>query len=241
MPRRRLRLLRYCALGLSALTLAACGGTSAQPRPVEPRRFDVINKAKTSGSGARRLTARRRIRSSPRGILRRDLDRVLEAGPGALLQRVPLQPIFGARHRFLGFRVISVFENRPSALRYGVRPGDLVLRVNGQQLLTPAHLLQVFRLLRNASHLEVDVVRDSKPVKIRVPIIDPAIEKVSKDSIGWWLKDSLVKTCSVSANVSTLAHSIAFVSFTGAHLETQTAPSSRFSESGPQYTFDRQV
>lgn len=194
MPRWRLQLLRYCACGLAALIASACGGTSAQPKPIEPRRFNVTKKTNTAGSGARRLTTRRVRRSSPRGILRRDLDRFLDAGPGALLQRVPLQPMFGSGHRFMGFRVISVFENRPKALRYGVRPGDLVLRINGQQLLTPAHLLQVFRLLRNASHLEVDVVRDNKPVKVRVPIVDPAAEKESSASFPRLPKEPTAKT-----------------------------------------------
>lgn len=143
-------------------------------------------------------------RSSPRGILRRDLDRLLDAGPGVLLQRVQLQPAFGAGRRFVGFEIVSVFENQPAALRYGVRPGDLVLRVNGQQLLTPAHLVEVFRLLRNASQLEVELVRRGKPLTVRVPIIDPEPTTGRATPVSEVAPRSSAKTCSRSSNMDTL-------------------------------------
>ena len=91
------------------------------------------------------------------------------------MQQVPLQPVFGQGRQFRGFAVVSVFGNRPKALRYGVYPGDMVLRVNGQALLTPAHLMQVFRLLRNATRLEIVVSRRGKKVEVKVPIIDPGV------------------------------------------------------------------
>ena len=158
-----------CLPGVFLLALGACGG--GQSAVATKSTTGPMVAKKPVGSGARRRP-KLQPKSSPKGILRRDLDRLLDAGPGALLQRVPLAPVFGANRKFVGFQIVSVFENNPQALRYGVLPGDFVSRINGHRILTPAHLLQVFETLRNATHLEIAVIRQRQPHKVRVPIVD---------------------------------------------------------------------
>lgn len=213
MSGRRVQILRNCAVGLALATLFSCAGSSRTSERVRavPAEENTKVGASFRASGARRASPRRKRRSSPRGIWRKDIDRILDAGPGALLARVPLQPIFGKGRQFSGFSIVSVFENRPEALRYGAQPGDVVVSINGQRILTPADLLEVFRLLRNATRLEIDLLRSSRPVKIRVPILDPSdVTQATSQRIGA-LKEPTVKTCSRYPNVSTLRHSPTFV------------------------------
>ena len=124
----------------------------------------------------------------------------------------------------MGFQIVSVYENRPEALRYGVHPGDVVLSVNGQQLLTPAHLLQVFRLLRNATSLEIDLSRRGKKVEVRVPILDAVPAESAKKPLMGAIRWLGPKTCSRSSNMPTLRHSPAFVARSTSFPESRPAP-----------------
>lgn len=110
----------------------------------------------------------------PPTIERRDLERVLDAGPGALLQHVPLLPVMseGERRRFVGYRIGAVFDNSPTVLRYGVRPGDLLHSVNGQTIATPDQMMRVFAGLRTATEVQVSVVREGQRLDLRWPVIE---------------------------------------------------------------------
>jgi len=161
-----------CLTTLAAGTFAVgCAGASVDQREFHDSPVQV-DESVSSHSGARKVALQTSPRKRRRVIVRSDLDRVLAAGPGALLHAVPIEPVFGSRRRFVGFRIVSLWNNDRRVLRYGVLPGDMVTRINGQPVLTPAHLMQVFKLLHNAATLQVDLMRAGRRVRVTVPIVE---------------------------------------------------------------------
>lgn len=120
------------------------------------------------GSGARSepLTA------APLVIARPALDRLIAAGPGALLGQVVLEPQRGADRKFQGFRIVSLFGDTPEVLRYGVRPGDILVSSQGQRVVTPGDLLTVFQKLRGARTVEVQVRRAGETLVLQWPVVE---------------------------------------------------------------------
>lgn len=125
-----------------------------------------------SGSGARPVASESQDRALvlPRPLL----QRVLDAGPGWLLGQVPLEPLFDDKRRFAGFRIVSVFGDRPEVLRYGVLPGDALLAIGKRRIVTPGDLSAAFEDLRGAQELAVTVRRAGQVREVRVPIVEAA-------------------------------------------------------------------
>ena len=164
------------ALGLM-LVLAACSHAPARRATVDasattgPADTAEIESLRASGA----VTYVPPPTRVPEGAIDRVLlERVLAAGPGWLLSEVELRPTFLAKHKFNGFKVVSLFRNDPKVLRYGVLPGDIVRAINGQKLVTPGDLLLVFARLKLADTLEIDVQRDGVDRRLRFPIV-PAL------------------------------------------------------------------
>jgi hypothetical protein len=114
----------------------------------------------------------------PAGTLpRAELVRVLDAGPGAFLQHVDVQPRFRAGH-FYGWRVVSFFPDDPrfaAAPRpRPILPGDVVMRVNGRALERPEQLVQAWQALRapTVRELVVELERAGVVHALRWAIVD---------------------------------------------------------------------
>ncbi len=160
------------------LVLTACGATQAGRDPsgdgapsASAANEEASEPPRASGAAAY-VPQKARI---PDGAIDRVLlERVLAAGPGWLLSEVPLQPTFLAKHKFNGFKLVSVFRNDPAVLRYGILPGDIVRSVNGQKLATPGDLLLVFERLKTTDMLEIVVQRDGADRLFRFPVL-PAL------------------------------------------------------------------
>ena len=155
------------------LLLTACGSArpdrhadEAAPESTEPATAEP-----TSGAVAYVPPV---VRVPEGAIDRVLLDRALAAGPGWLLSEVPLQPTFLAKHKFNGFKIVSLFRNDPKVLRFGVLPGDIVRAVNGQKIVTPGDLLLVFARVKSADALDIDVQRDGVDRAVHIPIL-PAL------------------------------------------------------------------
>lgn len=174
------------SIALCLTALAGCGGGRTEAddplaedrsaiRAADPARRDAA--AARSGSGARSTTTAAETQG-PLVLPRSVLNIVLDAGPGAFLAEVPLQPVRDNAGKFAGFAVVSVFGGHPTAARFGVRPGDVVLQVAGQRLVTPGDLAAIFAKLRSADELVVQVRRRGQPLTFRCPIAEavPAAE-----------------------------------------------------------------
>ena len=167
-----------CGVFSTIVVLSACSSPSVRrDQPLigaEDGRSTLAKpgSSTTQGSGARRVRLKHGHVIGPPTIHRSIVDRIVRAGPGRLLQLVPLNPIFDSRRRFRGFRIVRVYDNSARVLRYGVRPGDELVSVNGVRILRPTHMLALFKLLPNASELQIVVRRAGKPLHVRILISD---------------------------------------------------------------------
>ncbi len=105
----------------------------------------------------------------PGAIQRADLLAVLVAGPAALLQKVVTEPV-RKNGKFVGFRIAKFNQSPPTAI--DLRPGDVVLSVNGRKIERPENYFQVFEELQVASELRFKLLRDNEVKTLLYPIID---------------------------------------------------------------------
>jgi type II secretion system protein C len=161
---------RTLAVAVAALSLlssvAACGGATATtklaktPEPTTPAPPD-----KPAPAADDRVLRRSVVRS------------VVKGGLGLFLQRVTLddQPVT-KDGRFHGFRIAALPD---AALWRGVdlRPGDVIVRVNGMPIEHPEEALEAFRSLEVASELRVAYERDGVGRELSFPILDDEPQK----------------------------------------------------------------
>jgi type II secretory pathway component PulC len=103
-------------------------------------------------------------------IHRAELDAVLDAGPGAFLTRLEIEPVMEGES-FVAFQVAALHDE---AMFSGVDllPGDRLVSVNGQSIERPEHAMTVWSSLRVASELRVVVIRAGASRELRFAIID---------------------------------------------------------------------
>lgn len=94
---------------------------------------------------------------------------VLSAGVGRFLQSVQLEPAL-ARGRFVGWRLVRVFDAAQSG-NGGLRPGDTVIRINGQSIERPEQFKNVWDSLATESLLVLQIERGGKHSEIRHRIV----------------------------------------------------------------------
>ena len=90
---------------------------------------------------------------------------VLSAGVGRFLQQVQIEPSL-ERGRFVGWRLVRVFD-AAQAGPAGLRPGDTLLRVNGQSIERPEQFKNVWDSLATESLLILQVERGGQRSEIR--------------------------------------------------------------------------
>ena len=96
-------------------------------------------------------------------INRAGLITIIDQGLGRFLGRLKLAPVVQSGH-FVGFGVTGI---DPTWGDVGLRPGDVILRVNGQPIERPEQALSVFETLRVASEIAVELTRDGVPATLR--------------------------------------------------------------------------
>jgi general secretion pathway protein C len=108
---------------------------------------------------------------APTALQRQEVVQVVDAGLGRFLQKVDVEPSF-AKGRFQGFRIATL---RPGSFWQGVdlRPGDVVLSLNGLPIERDKQAYDAFQTLRTAKELRVEYLRDGQPRSLVYPILDP--------------------------------------------------------------------
>lgn len=167
----RVRVAAFAAL------LASCGapeiapeGPGTEPTAVTEAPVRSGMQSGAQASGAQPMVAEPR---KPLAVSRAQLDRVLTAGPGRLLQQVPVEPSFAPGHKFVGFRLLSLWQDDPQVARFGVQAGDVLVSVNGVRIVRPDDLLAVFTKLKTAVVLQVQVFRGGNLLTFECPIVAP--------------------------------------------------------------------
>lgn len=110
-------------------------------------------------------------------IARSTLEDVVSKGPGRFFERVEVEPAFAAggtgRPRFLGYTIRTFYGGMTPASN-GVQVGDVVTALNGLPVSRPDEFMKVWSSALRQDALEVDVLRDSRPVRFVYRIVDGA-------------------------------------------------------------------
>jgi type II secretory pathway component PulC len=104
------------------------------------------------------------------GVIPRDaLKAELANGIGRFLQQVRTQPVV-SRGRFVGWRLMTLFPSRGDIHVSVLKPGDTVLRVNGQSVERPEEFKALWDSLASASQLVLEIERDGEASSLRYTI-----------------------------------------------------------------------
>lgn len=66
--------------------------------------------------------------------------------------------------------VISGVTEGGAAVEAGIKPGDVVIRIDGKPVISSAYLRNMIGLKRVGDHAEIDLIRDGKPKQLKVVI-----------------------------------------------------------------------
>jgi len=101
----------------------------------------------------------------PRAALKAELAN----GIGRFLQQVRTQPVV-SRGRFVGWRLMTLFPSRGDIHVNVLKPGDTVLRVNGQSVERPEDFKALWDSLAEAPQLVLEIERDGEASSLRYSI-----------------------------------------------------------------------
>lgn len=104
-------------------------------------------------------------------IARAALDAVLDRGPGSFLGGFELAPHFRGE-RFAGWAIVRFLESGRSLGSVDLRPGDVVMTVNGYTIARPRHLQELWLALRISQAIVVEAERAGQPFELRFDVID---------------------------------------------------------------------
>lgn len=107
----------------------------------------------------------------PGSLWRSDVLTIVDAGLGRFLQRVDVEPSFDAKGKFQGFRILSL---HPPDFWDGVdlRPGDVILQVNGQKIERETEAFSAFEGLKTAEELRVHYLRNGQERTLSYSIVE---------------------------------------------------------------------
>ena len=117
------------------------------------------------GSGAPAAPLARPSASSSAGAEVADrVRRLIAQDPGSVSEVMRPQPVF-ANGQQRGYRVYPG-RNRQQFTRLGLRPGDLVMSINGTPLDDPQRGMEIFRSIGSSDQVRVTVERNGKPQEL---------------------------------------------------------------------------
>jgi hypothetical protein len=98
-------------------------------------------------------------------VTRADLDRVLDAGPGAYRAAIAVEAELEGE-QLEGWRIVRWDVAWPA-----LRPGDVVLDVNGVAVVRPDDLATLWDTLRTADEIALRIVRDGIETTLVFPVV----------------------------------------------------------------------
>jgi type II secretory pathway component PulC len=150
--------LALCATSLMSLTLLACGETP----PAKGAEGPVAPKAAPSTTAAA-------VMPKSTVLKRSQVKQTIGKGLGYFLQSVSVEDYPAMKgNKFYGWTIRSV----SAELGVDLRPGDVVIKVNGMAVEHPEEADAAMRTLEKAPALRVDFERDGKPQTLELPITE---------------------------------------------------------------------
>lgn len=96
------------------------------------------------------------------GVLERtELEAVLARGPQAFIAGLVVEAVLEGK-RFQGFRIVEILPESPLYQNRVLKPGDVILKVNGQPLERPDQFMQIWEKIQQKQKLELIWKRDSE-------------------------------------------------------------------------------
>jgi type II secretory pathway component PulC len=159
------RAMRHVVLFASAFALlvTACGGSP------EPKAAAGPKTSTTSASTPPPSDPMTKPRAPITELKRADVKTAINRGLGVFLQNVMVEDYPAMKDgRFYGFRLKALNPD------WGVdlRPGDVIVRVNGQVIEHPEEADAALRSLEKAPSLKIDYEREGKMRTLELPIVD---------------------------------------------------------------------
>lgn len=156
------RAMRLAVLTTGLLVLVACGG-SPEPKNAEAPRTSTTSASTPPPDNT--TTARAPITQ----LRRAEVKAAIDKGLGLLLQNIMVEDYPAMKEgRFYGFRLKAMNPDWAVDLR----PGDVIVRVNGQVIEHPEEADAALRSLEKAKSLKIDYERDGKLRSLELPIVD---------------------------------------------------------------------
>lgn len=150
------------ATAVVALSFLACGGSP------EPKTADAP-KASTTSASTPPPSDPMKPRAPITHLKRADVKLAIDKGLGVFLQNVMVEDYPAMKEgRFYGFRLKAL--NPDWAI--DLRPGDVIVRVNGQVIEHPEEADAALRSLEKAPSLKIDYEREGKVRTLELPIVD---------------------------------------------------------------------
>jgi general secretion pathway protein C len=100
--------------------------------------------------------------------------RMIAQDPGSVADIMRPQPVF-ANGQQRGYRVYPG-RNRAQFARLGLRPGDLIMSINGTPLDDPQRGMEIFRSIGSSDQVRVIVERNGKPEELTLNMAQVASE-----------------------------------------------------------------
>jgi S1-C subfamily serine protease len=83
--------------------------------------------------------------------------------------------------RLLGLQVQSIRESGEFLTEAGISPGDIILSVNGEEVLFPEQFMQIWEAVPGADTLTVRLLRDGNTQTLEWTIFDDSEVAVNAD------------------------------------------------------------
>ena len=140
----------------------------------ETLRLDSSGVAPASGSRRRETAEREDVASDADAIARRagELRTRLMENPLELARMVRFQP-YVEDGELVGYRVKPRSDEAKLLQDLGIRPTDVVTRINEISLTDPRQANRALREMRDASMINVTVLRDGRSQRMAIPIGNP--------------------------------------------------------------------
>jgi type II secretory pathway component PulC len=159
--------MRIAFLSILFFVVIAAGCGAGKKNTEEQTASDTTNSGTDEKSQSEAAAAERAPAAGQ--ISRSDMNRVLAAGPAALLAQVVTDPV-RENGRFVGFRIAQFKNGEPTSI--DLKTGDVILLVNGRKIERPENYFQIFEELRVASELRFKILRGGEELELSYSIVD---------------------------------------------------------------------
>ena len=108
--------------------------------------------------------------------------RTAQANPSVLAGLVRVQPVF-TQGKLSGYRIFPGGAHGSQAfMQLGLRPGDLILAINGTNLDDPARALEILQTLSSSGSASMTVSRNGTPLEVNLNLANLSSDEQYSDS-----------------------------------------------------------